>query len=80
MLADGVYNTHGSCPSEAGLGLAGDQEGVHEGLGVVLADTHQQVVDQAPHWLHCCMDASNHLHHKTVISTITMECKQTASQ
>ena len=62
MLAHSIYHTHGSLAAEAGLGLAGHQQGVHQGLGVVLADAHQQVVDQPPHRLHCGVDACNHLH------------------
>ena len=61
VLAHSIHHAHGCCPPEAGLGLAGHQQGVHEGLGVVLANAHQQVVDQAPHRLHCCVDAGYHL-------------------
>lgn len=61
VLAHSIHHAHGGCPPEAGLGLASHQQGVHQGLGVVLANAHQQVMDQAPHRLHCCVDAGYHL-------------------
>lgn len=64
VLPHGIHNTHGGLASEAGLRFAGDQQGVHEGLGVVLSNSHQQVVNQTPDWLHCRVDASNHLYNQ----------------
>ena len=67
VLAHGLDHTHGGGSAEAGLRLAGDQEGVHEGLGVVLAYPHQQVMDQAPHRLHCSVNACYHLQQQSEI-------------
>lgn len=62
MLADSLHNAHGCSAAEAGLGFAGHQQGVHEGLRVVLANAHQQVVNRAPHRLHRRVDPRYHLH------------------
>ncbi len=71
VLAHCIHHAHGCCSPEAGLGLASHQEGVHEGLGVVLANAHQQVVYQPPHRLHCCVDARYHLQRK---QQLRLEC------
>lgn len=63
VLAHSLNHTHGCSAAEAGLGLAGDQEGIHEGLGMMLANAHKQVVDRAPHRLHRCVDSRYHLQH-----------------
>ena len=72
VLAHSLNHTHGCSASEAGLGLAGHQEGVHESLGVVPANAHQQVVDRAPHRLYRCVDPRYHLYDGTKYNFVVM--------
>lgn len=74
VLTHSVHHTHGSGASEAGLGLAGHQQRVHEGLGVVLANAHQQVVDEAAHGLYCGVDACYHLQIRWEEAELTCIC------
>ncbi len=43
---------------------------------MVLANADQQVVYQPPHRLHCCVDASYHLHHRRQLSVTACSCLQ----
>ena len=58
MLPQVVHDLLGGRAAVGGLGLAGDQQRVHQRLGVVAADADQQAVDQAAHDHLAGVDAS----------------------
>ena len=61
VLAHVVDDQHGGGAPEGGLALAGDQQRVHERLGVVPPDADEQAVDEPPDHRLARVDARNHL-------------------
>ena len=61
VLAHVVHNQHGGGAPEGGLALAGDQQRVHERLGVVPPDADEQAVDEPADHRLARVDARNHL-------------------
>ena len=61
VLAHVVHNQHGGGAPEGGLALAGDQQRVHERLGVVPPDADEQAVDEPADHRLARVDACNHL-------------------
>ena len=61
VLAHIVHDQHGGGAPEGGLALAGDQQRVHERLGVVPPDADEQAVDEPANHRLACVDACNDL-------------------
>ena len=71
VLAHIVNHAHGGRAPRGGLALAGHQEGVHQGLGVVPPDADQDIVNDHPDRLVGSVDAGNDLQCKRGTSDVT---------
>ena len=62
VLAHVVDDQHGGGAPEGGLALAGDQQRIHERLGVMPPDADEQAVNEPPDHCLARVDARNDLH------------------
>ena len=61
VAADIVHDPQGSGAPEGGLALAGHQQRVHQGLGMVAPDADEQAVDEPAHHRLAVVDPGYHL-------------------